>query len=139
MSILEEVLSELDPTPYPQGPQAPSPNSRAASTSVLKRPLTLDRFPAYGITKALFPWAVWVILMSHYTGMEDVCFGAINGRRTAAVAGISRMTGPTINMIPDALHINPQEAMDSFFSRFSAKAAEMIPLSIQAFLKCAGS
>lgn len=77
--------------------------------------------------------------MSHYTGMEDVCFGAINGRRTAAVAGISRMTGPTINMIPVALHINPQEAVGSFFSRFSTKAAEMIPLSIQAFLKSAGS
>ncbi|KAK7994399.1 hypothetical protein PG991_015987 [Apiospora marii] len=121
----QKALSELDPTPYP--PVSPDPEFRAMPTSTLQRPLALGRLPAYGLTKALFLRAVWAILMSHYTGTEDVCFGTVNGGRTSAVPGIAHMMGPTINVTPVAVHVDPQEAVGTFFSRVRAEAAQMIP------------
>lgn len=123
-SFWQKTLSELNPTPYPQTLLAT--DSGAVPAATLKQTLTLGNLPAYGITKALFLRAVWALLMSHYTGTEDVCFGAVNGGRMAAVPGVARMAGPTINVTPVAFHIDTQDTVASFLRRFRAQAAEMM-------------
>jgi hypothetical protein len=116
-------LSGINPTPYPPIPQDPA--YRAAPTSVFEQTLFLEGNPPHGVTKALLLRAAWAILLSHYNGTEDVGFGAISNGRTAP--GVSHMTGPTITLVPIALHIDQQETVHSFLSRVRVQAAEMIP------------
>ncbi|KAL2138859.1 hypothetical protein VTI28DRAFT_6097 [Corynascus sepedonium] len=116
-------LSGINPTAYPPVPQAPE--FRAEPTSELERPLVLGRLPPFGVTKALLLRAAWAILVSHYTGTEDVGFGVINSGRGSAVHGVSQMTGPTINLVPIALRIDPTQSVASFLSAVRAQAAEM--------------
>ncbi|KAK4171230.1 putative Nonribosomal peptide synthetase [Triangularia setosa] len=119
------ALSGINPTPYPPIPQ--DPHFQADPSSLLERTVTLDLVTLHGTTRALMLRAAWVLLLSHYTGTEDVGFGALNNGRTAAVRGVSEMTGPTINLVPITLHVNPQESVASFLSRLRVQAAEMIP------------
>ena len=116
-------LSGINPTSYPSLPQG---FFHADPSSTLVRPITFDHHPPLGLTKALILRAAWAILLSHHTGTQDVVFGAINDGRNAAVPGIAKMTGPTINLVPIALHIDPKESLGSFFSRVRVQAAEMM-------------
>ncbi|VBB81510.1 Putative Nonribosomal peptide synthetase [Podospora comata] len=124
-SFWKRSLSGLNPTPYPPIPQ--DPHFHADPASLFERTFVLDFSPLHGATKALMLRAAWAILLSHYTGTEDVGFGAVNNGRTATVPGVSEMTGPTINLVPIALHVDPQEPVASFLSRVRVQAAEMIP------------
>ena len=119
----KESLSGITPTPYP--PPSQAPEFRADPFSALERSLTLECLPPFGITKALLLRTAWAILLSHYTGTEDVGFGAINNGRTSAVPGVSQMTGPTINLVPIALRIDPKQSVASLLSQVRVQAAEM--------------
>ncbi|KAK3339654.1 non-ribosomal peptide synthetase module [Lasiosphaeria hispida] len=124
----KRALSGINPTPYPPMLQDAHLHFEAEPTSVLERTVTLDRVPLLGgVTRALLLRAAWAILLSHYTGTEDVGFGAVNNGRTAAVPGATEMTGPTINLVPIALHLDVEESVASFLSRVRVQAAEMMP------------
>ncbi|KAK0724659.1 non-ribosomal peptide synthetase module [Lasiosphaeris hirsuta] len=122
----KRALSGINPTPYPAIPQ--HAHFQAQPTSVLEWALTLPTGPLLGgVTKPLLLRAAWAILLSHYTGTDDVGFGAVNNGRTAAVPGVSEMTGPTINLVPIVLHLDVEESVPSFLSRVRVQAAEMMP------------
>src|SRR6185295_16102085 len=42
----------------------------------------------------------WALLLSRYTGSEDVVFGATVAGRPAELAGVERMVGPFLNTLP---------------------------------------
>ncbi|PKX89460.1 uncharacterized protein P174DRAFT_425383 [Aspergillus novofumigatus IBT 16806] len=71
--------------------------------------------------------AAWAILLAHYTGTQVIVFGAINNGRAAPVSGVSRMTGPTIKLVPIALRVDPEQSVAAFLSSVWALSAEMIP------------
>jgi amino acid adenylation domain-containing protein len=52
----------------------------------------------------------WAILLSRYTGEEDVVFGAIRGGRRSVLGERSadRIVGPFINTVPVRIRINPK-------------------------------
>ena len=119
----KRYLSELSPTPYP--PPFQAPEFQAVPSSTLERSLTLERVPSFFLTKALLLRTAWAILLSHYSGSEDVGFGAINSGRTSPVPGVSQLTGPTINLVPIVLRIDPEQSVASFSSQIRAHATEM--------------
>ncbi|OKL56548.1 hypothetical protein UA08_08048 [Talaromyces atroroseus] len=118
------TMSNINPTSYP--PPSHTPDFHADPSSIMKHTITLERLPPFGLTKALLLRAAWSVLMSHYTGTEDVVFGAINNGRAAAVPGVSQMTGPTINLVPVICHVDPKQSVASFFSTIRHQAAEMM-------------
>lgn len=119
-----QALSQISPVPYPTLPH--DSGFVANPSASLSHKLVIERHPPHGITKALLLRAAWAILLSHYTGTEDVCFGVINSGRTAAVPGITKMTGPTINLVPLGLHIDHAETVASLLARVRTNAAGMI-------------
>ncbi|KAI0881677.1 non-ribosomal peptide synthetase module [Annulohypoxylon maeteangense] len=119
------ALADSHPAPYPHPPQ--STDVKASQRSTLERPLDLGDPSAFGVTKALFMRAAWAILLSHYTGTEDVGFGVINNGRTSSIPGVPHMTGPTINLVPINLRIDPEETIASFLARVRVQAGEMTP------------
>lgn len=117
-----QSLSGINPTPYPL--TAPDREHRVQSTSKIEHFLSFERLPPFGVTKALLLRAAWAILLSHYTGSEDVGFGAINNGRLSAVQGIAEMTGPTINLVPVALRVDSTQTVASFLAGVRQRVAE---------------
>ncbi|KAI1822017.1 acetyl-CoA synthetase-like protein [Xylaria intraflava] len=50
------------------------------------------------ITRSVFLHAAWSLVLAHFTGMRQVCFGYISSGRDLPVDGIEDMVGPLINM-----------------------------------------
>ncbi|KOC08512.1 hypothetical protein AFLA70_8g006431 [Aspergillus flavus AF70] len=122
----QQTLSGVDVTPYPSVPQGSDFHVNPSST--LERPITLVDRPPIGLTRALLLRAAWGILLSHHTGTENVVFGVINsGRNSSTVPGASQMTGPTINLLPIVMQIDPKRSVASFLDSVRAQAAELMP------------
>ncbi|KAL5120861.1 hypothetical protein ACEQ8H_001342 [Pleosporales sp. CAS-2024a] len=119
----KQTLSNLSPTPFPPIPQEST--YTAKPTSVYRASLTIQSTNGLGVTKALLLRTAWALLLSNYTGTEDVSFGMISSGRTVKYA--SGVTGPTIALVPVALRIPPDESVHSLVSRVNKHAAEMIP------------
>ncbi|KAH6648185.1 non-ribosomal peptide synthetase module [Truncatella angustata] len=121
-------LASVDATAYPTIPR--DPDFRAHPATELVRPVDLPSrlLVRGGPTAALLLRAAWGILLSHHTGTEDVVFGVVaNGRRTASIPGISRMTGPTVTIHPVALHVDSKESVATFISRVQHQASDTRP------------
>ncbi|KAG8158236.1 hypothetical protein KVR01_011997 [Diaporthe batatas] len=121
-----QALSGVHPTPWPAAPHGLEFRANP-STGVLEHHLTLDSLPPFGTTKSLLLRAAWAILLSHYTGTDEVIFGAINNGRTAAVPGVSRMTGPTINLVPIVSSVGPEQSVSGLLQRIRHQTVEMMP------------
>ena len=52
-----------------------------------------------GLTKVNAIYTAWALILSLYTGSEDVCFGYLTSARDAPVDGIEDVVGPVINMV----------------------------------------
>jgi non-ribosomal peptide synthetase component F len=50
------------------------------------------------ITRSIFLHAAWSLVLAHFTGMRQVCFGYIASGRDLPVDNIEDMVGPLINM-----------------------------------------
>ncbi|KAL2821794.1 hypothetical protein BDW59DRAFT_181088 [Aspergillus cavernicola] len=121
----QKSFEDLNPTPFPAPLRS---DAQVNPSAVFEHSLHLDHQQVpFGLTKALLLRAAWAILISHYTGTQDVVFGAINSGRTADVTGVSRMTGPTINLVPIVLRVDPQQSVSSFLSHVRTQSAGMIP------------
>ncbi|KAL4974558.1 hypothetical protein BDW66DRAFT_152729 [Aspergillus desertorum] len=92
-------MEDLNPTPFPPPPRS---DAQVNPSAAFEHSLHLEQ-------------------------RQDVVFGAINSGRTADVSGVSRMTGPTINLVPIVLRVNSQQSVASFLSHVRAQSAEMIP------------
>lgn len=51
---------------------------------------------------------VWAILLSHYSGEQDVVFGAVVSGRPTTLASVEHMVGLFINTLPVRVQISPQ-------------------------------
>ncbi|KAH9903900.1 acetyl-CoA synthetase-like protein [Xylariomycetidae sp. FL2044] len=119
------ALSDVHPKPYPTLPQ--HLEFRPNPSATLEHCITLDQLPPFGVTKSLLLRTAWAILLSHYTGNEEVVFGVINNGRSSVVADVSLITGPTINLVPCALGVDPKQPVSVLLSRVRLQAAEMMP------------
>ncbi|KAJ6202525.1 nonribosomal peptide synthetase 1 [Bipolaris maydis] len=72
--------------------------------------------------------AAWAILISQYTGLDDVVFGATVNGRNAPVAGIEDIIGPTIATVPVRIRIDSKEwSVQRFLGLVQKQATDMIP------------
>ena len=53
----------------------------------------------------------WALLLSHYSGDEDVVFGAAFPGRPPELAGIEALVGPCVTNIPVRLQVNPEQTL----------------------------
>lgn len=66
----------------------------------------------------------WALLLSRYTGMEDVVFGAVVSGRPAAIAGVESMVGLFINTLPVRVHVRHDEVLIPWLKQFQADQLE---------------
>jgi hypothetical protein len=54
---------------------------------------------SHGITRSVFLQVAWALVLWHYTGMREICFGYMASGRDAPIANIDKMIGPLINIL----------------------------------------
>ncbi|HWM01289.1 MAG TPA: amino acid adenylation domain-containing protein, partial [Actinophytocola sp.] len=67
------------------------------------------------------------VLVSRYSGDEDVVFGNVVSGRPAALPGVETMVGMFINTLPVRLTIDPFESWTATLARLQAEQAALIP------------
>lgn len=78
--------------------------SHIGSHNVVNLPLEstagIEKFcKSHGITRSVFLQVAWALVLWHYTGMREICFGYMASGRDAPIANIHKMIGPLINIL----------------------------------------
>lgn len=68
---------------------------------------------------------VWTLLLSRYSGEEDVVFGITVSGRPAALAGSESMLGLFINTVPVRLKVNPEASLWNWLATIQSYNAEL--------------
>lgn len=76
------------------------------------------------LTQNALVQGAWAILLSQYSGAEDVMFGATVAGRSAQVRRIEAMVGLFINTLPVRVQLNREETVGAFLKRLQARQAE---------------
>lgn len=70
-----------------------------------------------GLTLSVLIQSAWALLLSRYSGANDVVFGATVSGRPAEIAGVEQMIGLFINTLPVRARLEANESLGSFFAR----------------------
>jgi amino acid adenylation domain-containing protein/non-ribosomal peptide synthase protein (TIGR01720 family) len=93
--------------------------SRAETEGVLR----LAR--QHQLTLSTLIQGAWAVLLSDYSGMEDVLFGVTASGRPTEVEGIERMVGLFINTLPVRVHLSREASVLSCLKELQARQVEM--------------
>ncbi len=92
-----------------------SKESTAALRSVARK---------YQLTLNTLVQGAWAILLSRYTGIEDVVFGATVSGRPAVIEGIESMIGLFINTLPVRVRVSSREFLVPWLKQLHASQLE---------------
>jgi thioester reductase-like protein len=107
-------------------PDLPHPKQEVRVTVRLFHRIPIPRGPLT-VTLSNLLRAAWAIVISAATKRETVLFGATLSGRTAAVAGITDIAGPTITTVPIQIRINHHVAISNFLDEVQKQAIDMMP------------
>lgn len=68
--------------------------------------------------------AAWALLLSRYSGEEDVVFGAVVSGRTPNLAGAESVVGLFVNTLPVRVKICPEDSLLSWLKQIQAQQVE---------------
>ena len=66
----------------------------------------------------------WALLLSRYSGQQDVLFGATVSGRPADLAGVEKMVGLFINTLPVRVKLSPQSSLSSWLRSLQEQQSE---------------
>ncbi|BAT56844.1 amino acid adenylation domain protein (plasmid) [Nostoc sp. NIES-3756] len=67
----------------------------------------------------------WAMLLSRYSGEDDIVFGGVVSGRPATLAGVESMVGVFINTLPVRVKINPQELLIPWLKQLQTQQNEV--------------
>ena len=67
----------------------------------------------------------WALLLSRYSGSEDVVFGTTVSGRPASLPGVEEMVGLFINTLPTRVQIKSEEQVGEYLRRLQEEQAEV--------------
>ncbi|WP_053735801.1 non-ribosomal peptide synthetase [Nocardia sp. NRRL S-836] len=122
------VLGGFDaPTPLPlDRTAAPGHATRSAEWATVTLPGDgLREFAQRnGLTLNAVVQGAWALLLSRYSGQDDVCFGSTVSGRPADLPGADAITGMFINTLPVRTRVVPDEPVAQWLRRLQADQAE---------------
>jgi len=69
--------------------------------------------------------AAWALLLSRYSGQDDVLFGTTVSGRPADIEGVEAMVGLFINTLPVRVKISPETTLSSWLQELQEQQTEM--------------
>jgi non-ribosomal peptide synthetase component F len=77
------------------------------------------------LTLNTFVQGALALLLSRYSGKDDVVFGAVVSGRPSDLAGIESMVGLFVNTLPVRVHVSPDSSLRSWLHQLQAQQVEM--------------
>jgi len=109
--------------PFPKLPSPSySPNPRSYVFHTLTAPPT-----NLGVTTSTILRAAWALMMSLFTGSDDVVFGITSAGRNGAVQSLESIFGPTIATVPLRIRCGRGTSVQQFLTDTQTSAIDMIP------------
>ncbi|HEY0475668.1 MAG TPA: condensation domain-containing protein, partial [Kribbella sp.] len=126
-----DALSGLDtPTALPYD-HAPVEAHRTESTAAIQVTLPTDRTDQlrhtaqhHGLTFNTVVQGAWALLLSRYSGQDDVVFGTTVSGRPADLHGVEWMVGMFINTVPTRVRVPGREPLTSWLAELQAAQSE---------------
>ncbi len=78
----------------------------------------------YGLTINSVVQGAWALLLSRYTGEDDVLFGATTSGRPTELTGVDSMIGIFINTLPVRVRIAPEQVIGPWLQKLQKQQAE---------------
>jgi amino acid adenylation domain-containing protein/non-ribosomal peptide synthase protein (TIGR01720 family) len=78
---------------------------------------------------------VWALLLSRYSGEEDVVFGVTVSGRPAELPGVESMVGLLINTLPVRVRVSPHVSLLSWLKQLQQQQAEMLEYQYSPLVK----
>ncbi|GME24082.1 similar to nonribosomal peptide synthetase [Neofusicoccum parvum] len=134
LSSLDTSASEAFWTSYLKGaspqsfPPAAPPSHVLNANSIVERQIALKRQQGSIFTTATLVQTAWAILLGRYAESQDVIFGVTQSGRTAPLAQIDEMTGPTVTTVPVRIQLTEgPDAVFDILQRVQDTSTQMIP------------
>ena len=67
----------------------------------------------------------WAVVLSRYSGMEDVVFGTTSSGRSIGLKGMEAMVGLFINTLPVRVHVDPTQSVVAWLKEMQAQQVAM--------------
>ncbi|KAM4063969.1 AMP-binding enzyme [Hirsutella rhossiliensis] len=106
-------------------PALPASVTEPAADATLEADFTFDA--KTGLTASTLMRGALAVVISQQTGSADVIFGAVVSGRSAPVAGIDNLVGPTIATVPVRVRVPREQPARDYLETVQRQAAEMIP------------
>ncbi|KAK5996523.1 Nonribosomal peptide synthase atnA [Cladobotryum mycophilum] len=74
------------------------------------------------ITRSVFLQVAWAMVLCHFTGMQEACFGYVASGRDAPIEGAERMVGPLANLL--VARVNLHGTVQEVLTTTSEKSIE---------------
>lgn len=91
-----------------------------------------------GVTLNSFVEAVWALLLSRYSGREDVVFGRTTAGRSASIPRIDEIVGPFMNVVPVRVEVDPDVGLATWAARVQRETASTWPFEHTALARIQG-
>jgi amino acid adenylation domain-containing protein len=125
-----ELAGFAEPTPlgvdHPAAAELPSP--RFGEQRVMFSEEQSAKLTAFARAHKLTPGSVlqgaWALLLSRYSGRDDVLFGSVVSGRSAPIPGIERMVGVFINTLPVRVRVPRDEGVLPWLQTLQSRQAE---------------
>jgi natural product biosynthesis luciferase-like monooxygenase protein len=108
----------------------PEPAERGEQTASLSRELTdalRDVAERLGITLNTLVQGAWALLLSRYSGEDDVLFGATRACRRTSVEGAESIVGPFINTLPVRALVRSESSVEEWLRELQARERAVRP------------
>lgn len=80
----------------------------------------------------------WALLLSRYSGRQDVLFGAVSGGRPPTLAGAERMIGVFVNSVPVRIAVDPRAHLVAWLEEIQSQQVKAREYEFAPLLKVKG-
>ncbi|HEY0739714.1 MAG TPA: amino acid adenylation domain-containing protein, partial [Herpetosiphonaceae bacterium] len=77
------------------------------------------------LTQSTLLQGAWTLLISAYTGDQDVVFGSVVSGRSAELAGVEYMVGSFNNFLPLRMQVRPEQSLLAWLKEFQVQHLEL--------------
>ncbi|MGJ5676043.1 MAG: amino acid adenylation domain-containing protein [Nostochopsis sp.] len=105
--------------------QADSYQEREVKLSVVTTAALRQFAMQHQLTLNTLVQGAWALLLSRYSGQEDVVFGAVTSGRSATLAKIESMVGLLINTLPIRVQVSPEEYLLPWLEKIKDQLIEV--------------
>jgi hypothetical protein len=126
----EEHLGEVQaPTPLPEEPEGISDEDQLSEELILLNSDLSTQLQhlarSHQLTVNILMRGAWALLLSHYSGHEEVVLGASFSGRPAELSGVESIVGPFVNNLPVRVNVSSKDSLLTWLSNLQSQQFEL--------------